>query len=151
MPAPINYDESALRSYVLVALGNVGAALGWTNATPQVTEAVYDAIYAYGPTDTTVTPPTYDVALMTDMRKLRAFAKREAWKQAADATAAWYDIGADGQSLKRSQMSVQAERRYNAAYAEADAYDSFSNTILGATLRPAGTPYASEAVGSEFA
>lgn len=150
MPAPTSYNESALATYVVVVLSNVAGALGWTSGTPQVLEAVHDAIYAYGPTDTTVHPPTYTIALMTDMLKLRAFARREAWRQALNALAAAYDFAADGQSFKRSQLYAQAERQYSAAYSDALAFDSYADTILPATVNAATNPYAPENVGREF-
>ena len=58
-----------------------------------------------------------------------------------------YDVGADGQSLKRSQLNAQAERRYNAAYSEALAYDSYADMILPATMAAATQPYAAESLG----
>jgi hypothetical protein len=87
---------------------------------------------------------------MTDIRKLRAFARREGWKQAKGATAAGYDFAADGQALKRSQLYAQASSEYDAAWEEAAAYDGYANLIQPATIAATPSPYARLNTGGEF-
>lgn len=93
MAIPSSYTESSLRDYMLSVTANVAGALGWTAV--NFTEAVNDALVAYGVTDS---------ALATDVAKLRCLARAEAWRALVAATAADYNFSADGGSYSRQQL-----------------------------------------------
>ena len=97
MALPTSYTESELRTYMLGVTSAVANAVGWTAT--NFTEAVNDAMSAYGVTD---------IALATDIAKLRSIAKVEAWRAVADATVADFQFSADGGSYNRQQIHQQA-------------------------------------------
>lgn len=108
MAIPASYTESTLRDYMLSVTTNVASALGWTAT--NFTEAVNDALVAYGVTD---------VADVADIAKLRALAKVEAWRACVDGTAADIEFTADGANFKRNQMHQQALAALERAQSEA--------------------------------
>lgn len=120
MAIPTSYTESTLRDYMLTVTENVASALGWTAT--KFTEAVNDALVAYG---------VSDITSATDIAKLRTLAKVEAWKAVVDGTAADIEFTADGATFKRQQMHQQAVAALERAQAEAVArgYISLEPTI----------------------
>lgn len=110
MAIPSSYSEVSLAAYMLSVTGNVAAALGWTAS--DFTEAVNDALVAYG---------VPDIANATDIAKLRALAKVEAWRAVVDGTAADIEFTADGANFKRNQMHQQAVAALERAQSEATA------------------------------
>lgn len=108
MAIPSSYTEFTLASYMLTVTTNVAAALGWD--ADNFEEAVNDALVAYGVTD---------IADATDIAKLRAIAKVEAWRAVVDGTAADIEFTADGANFKRNQMHSQALAALERAQAEA--------------------------------
>lgn len=110
MTAPTTYTTQELAEYMHTVLGDVAAALGWS-APDSYTEAINETLLTYG---------VSDIADATDIRKLRAIARVEAWKLAVGSLAARYDFGlADRQEFKRSQMLAGAKEAL--ALAQADA------------------------------
>lgn len=100
MPTPSTYTESALAAFVVRELGGVATQLEWVPETPQVAEAVYDCLDAYGVTD---------IADATDTAKLRALARVAAWRAAVSATAGNYTTSVEGMSFNREQVHAQAK------------------------------------------
>lgn len=121
MAIPSSYTEFSLAAYMLAVTGNVAAALGWD--IENFDEAVNDALVAYG---------VSSIADATDIAKLRALAKVEAWRTAVNGTAADIEFSADGGTYKRNQMHEQAlaalERAEAAAMAAGYA-DSYAPAI----------------------
>lgn len=83
---------------MLGALGELGAMLALTTAS--FTEAVNETLLAYG---------VAVIANATDIRKLRALAKVEAWKVALTAAGGRIDWSEAGASFKQSQYRSAAE------------------------------------------
>jgi hypothetical protein len=73
MLAPTAYTGPELVSYLVTELSEVGTILGWTEATPQVHEAVYDTAFALGVTD---------VADASSAQAVRAVGAVMAWRRA---------------------------------------------------------------------
>lgn len=121
MAIPASYTESTLRDYMLSVTANVASALGWTAT--NFTEAVNDALVAYGVTD---------IANVTDIAKLRSLAKAEAWRAVVAGTAADIEFTADGASFKRNQMHEQAVAALERA--EGEAVDRGYMELFGSTI-----------------
>lgn len=94
---PSAYTELTLAEYMETVTRNVSGALGWT--ADDFSEAIVDTLIAYGVTDLTDA---------TDIAKLRALAKVEAWRLCADGTAADYNFSADGGNYSRQQLHEHA-------------------------------------------
>lgn len=115
MAIPSSYDEDTLKAYMLAALGDLGSVLGLT--TGSFAEAVNDTLLAYGaPSGAT------DIADATDIPKLRAFAKVEAWKVALTAASGRIDWAEAGASFKQSEYRKAAREGLALAQSEAVAY-----------------------------
>lgn len=111
MPLPVTYTETTLAEYMHSALGDTAVALGWT-APDSYDEAVNETMLAYGTTDLS------QVAGSANLRRLRAYARVEAWRQAMQYTAADFAFSADGASYSRDQIHEHAKAQL--ALAEAD-------------------------------
>lgn len=111
MPVPTAYTEAALRTFMVTDLSDVGVILGWTTATLEVSEAVYDVALWLG---------VSDVASYTaSMDTLRKLARVAIWRAAVKALGARYTFAEDQQSFQRSDLQKHA--REALALAEADA------------------------------
>lgn len=129
MPVPTSYTEANLATFMHGCLGDVATELGWLAAS-SYSEAVTETLLAYGVTD---------IAGATDMRKLRALARREAWRAAVGSLASRYDFTADGASHHLSQVYSQAQHALAAAEADAVRYDTAHQATL--TKIHYGDPY----------
>lgn len=112
MALPAGYDELQLASYMHTTLGAMATRLGWSVAVGDYSEAVNEAVAAYGADDIT------SITGRENLRKLRALARREAWRSVVQSLAAYYEFSTDGQSFKPNQMGDQARKAL--AQAEAD-------------------------------
>lgn len=112
MPVPTAYTEAGLAAYMHAQLGDVATVLGWSTGagTGNYAEAVDEALIAYG---------VGDISLATDIGRLRAAARREAWRLALNSLVARTDFTVDGQQFADSQMVAAARSRL--AEAESDA------------------------------
>lgn len=130
MPVPTSYTEEQLATFMHGCLGDVATELGWSVDGGSYSEAVTEALLAYD---------VADIADATDMRKLRALARREAWRAAVASLAARYDFTADGASHHLSQIHAAAQAALAAAEADAARYD----TAYQVTATPVhyGDPY----------
>jgi hypothetical protein len=108
MALPSSYTESSLRDYMLFCVSALADTLGL--AASDFSEAVNDALVAYGVTD---------IALATNIAKLRGIAKAEAWRLIVTTTVGEYNFSADGGSYSREQLHKHAVDAL--ARAEADA------------------------------
>lgn len=108
MALPSSYTESDLRDYMLSAVSTVAGMLSMV--ADDFTEPVNDALVAYG---------VADIALATDIAKLRSIAKAEAWRLVVDATVGEYNFSADGGSYSREQLHKHAVDALTRAEADA--------------------------------
>lgn len=113
MTVPTAYTEASLAEFMIAALGDLGADLGLTGPGADFDEAINDVLIAYGADDIA------DIAGASNIAKLRALARVQAWRLAVVQAAARYDMSDGTQSLKRSQLMGAAEKAL--AIAEADA------------------------------
>lgn len=112
MPLPTVYTEETLALYMHITLGNVAEALGY-DVSESYFEAVNETLLDYG---------VDDLSNATDIRKLRALARAQAWRKAANDTAGDYDFKAGDGSYNRSQVHEQCVVNLNMALTEAAAY-----------------------------
>ena len=131
MPVPTVYSEAALKSYMLVVTGNLGTVLGLSEG--DFNEAVNDTLLAYD---------TSTIAGATDIAKLRALAKVQAWRVAKAKAAGKTDFTADGATFKRSQLMQQAQAGLEMAENEAISYGSYTGYAMTASgFVYVGDPY----------
>ena len=110
MPAPTSYDESTLKEYLVTeVLAQVATKLAWTDASTEVANAVNETLLALNVEELT----EFTTPLL--VRKLRAFARREIWRQAMQVTAAKINLSADGASVDLSQFHAQCRMMYTMA------------------------------------
>jgi hypothetical protein len=121
MAIPSSYTEISLRDYMLSVTANVAGAVGWTAV--NFTEAANDALVAYGVTD---------IALATDIAKLRCLARAEAWRALVAATAADIKFTADGATFERQQFHQQCVAALERA--EGEAVDRGYMELFSATI-----------------
>lgn len=133
MAIPTSYTEQTLADYMVTVTEQVSAAIGLDFAS--FGEAINDTLIAYGESD---------IADATNIKKLRALAKVEAWRRCVEALAARYDKSRnDGQSViydKENQLFTNAQKQLELAeiYASNLGYVSDSspyNTITVAKLQ----------------
>jgi gamma-glutamyl:cysteine ligase YbdK (ATP-grasp superfamily) len=132
MTVPSSYTEANLKSLMVAELGNVGAVLGWTTATAQIQEAVYDALIAYG---------VSAIADATDANKLRAVAKREAWRAAVNGLVTLVTFSVDGESVNRSDYLKNAREALELAEVVAASYGVSDVSVSVSSVIVAGNPY----------
>jgi len=100
MPAVTTYTEPTLATWILGpgCLGATATALGWSGQS-DVQDAIDQALAAYG---------VATINLVTDATKLRAAAAVEAWRLVVNATAGYYRVSLDGQSMDRQMVHAHA-------------------------------------------
>ncbi len=107
MAAPTSYTESTFKTYMVdEVLGDVATELEWTSASTAVTNAVNETLLALNSDDIA----EFDSKLL--IRKLRAFGRREIWRQAAQFTAAQVNVMVDGAQAQLSQLHAQCKAMY---------------------------------------
>ena len=112
MAIPTGYTEETLSAYRSSQAGAVADLLGWTVDGGSYAEPINDTLLAYGTDDLTT------ISGSTNIRKLRAMARRELWRAAVAQFAGSYDWTVpDGTSIKESTLQAQAQ----AAFAQAEA------------------------------
>lgn len=109
MAVPTAYTATSLAVYLKYVPGDLLDVLGWDTDSPQVQEAVNDALLEYGETDVASISGT-DAA-----RRLRALGRRAIWRSIIQATAHWYSLTDNGQKLERQQVHAQALKAYEQA------------------------------------
>jgi hypothetical protein len=129
---PTSYTDSELKDYMHAELGAVSSALGWSVAAGDYDHALVRVLRAFGVTD---------AADASDMSKLEALARREAWRGAMNETVGDYDFSADGGSYSRSQIHEQCKARFETARAEAMQYDG-GYAVETSTIEWDWNPYA---------
>ena len=124
MAYPSSYTELALKTYMHTVLADVATVLGW-GITTHYGEAVNEAVATYGVADVTT------ITGLTNLYKLRALARREAWRAACGALAAKFDFSADGHAVKRSDLYNHAAAELQRAENDALPFDTTSGYNVG--------------------
>ena len=125
MAAPTAYTEPQLADYMFRMLGQTATALGLEESS--FDEAVNDALLACG---------VDAIADATDIPRLRALARREAWRLAAATAAGEFDFSTAGSSFSRSQLRRHVEAQLKHAEDDALAYDAGAGLSVSAVFRP---------------
>lgn len=137
MAYPAAYTEQSLAEYMHATLGAMATRLGWTVDDGHYTEAVNEAVAAYGTDD------VEGISGRDNLRTLRALARREVWRLVLQSLAAYYEFSTDGQSFKPNQMSEQAQAALLQAEAECAALgidDGAYSVSIDSVIYP-GDPY----------
>lgn len=132
MAAPAVYTEIDLSTFMLSQLGDVADVLGWT-ALADVQESVNETLLAYG---------VSDIADASDITKLRALARREAWRLAMASLLTFYDFSNPEGQYKRSQMLAGAGHRLSDAESAALPYDLNAGAAIINAIQSTTDPYA---------
>lgn len=135
MSVPAGYDDAQLAAFMLAVLGPTAAALGWT-APAHVSEPLIETLVAYG---------VDDIAAATDVPKLRALARWQAWEAAAEALASRYDVSTDGQALSRAQLYTHARQQAARAARQATVWLA-GGAVTVTPIRRSSDPYLSREV-----
>ncbi len=107
MPIPSTYDEDSFKAYLVgEVLVGVATELEWTVASADVQNAVNETLLSLDVEDFT----TFTTGLL--LRKVRAFGRREIWRQAMNVTAAEINVAADGASVSLSNLHNQCRALY---------------------------------------
>ncbi len=99
MGVPTAYTEEGFLELLLRFLSDIGVFLGWTVETPEIGEALTETLLSYGKSD---------IAEATDIRKVRALGRLEAWRAASEALASRYDHESEGEKDALSKLHAQA-------------------------------------------
>lgn len=132
MSVPSSYSDATIADFMLATLGDVGTVLGMTDASFE--EPIIDTLLAYGEDD---------IADATDISKLRALARVQAWRTALRNAAARYDFADGTENLKRSQIFAHIQAALASAESDASVFASEdSSYVVGrATVTYANDPY----------
>jgi hypothetical protein len=112
MPVPTSYTEDTLKTFMITALSKAATAIGLTVS--DMGEAVIQTLVEYGVTDITDA---------TNIAKLRALAKINAWRTALASVSADYNFADAGARYDRSQVSMMIREYLKGALLEALPYD----------------------------
>lgn len=133
------YDAATLADLVVVELGATGVALGLTDSSAAVIEAVNEVAAILG---------VESISDLDDDLKTRTLARWQAWLAAEAAATNQYDIASSGDSLSRQQWFENIQSRLSRAEAAASRYAEAADVIYGgggtATVTGsgvAGSPY----------
>lgn len=135
MPIPTAYSEAELAQFAVTQLGDLATALGWVPETPQVAEAVNDALVGYF-------GGSGAIADATDVPKLRALGRVAVWRAAARATAGHYRFGADQMSFDRQQVHEHAVAMLGEAEREAAVFGVGAYALVVTPVQHTADPYA---------
>lgn len=139
MPVPAAFTEVTLADWLHDQLGQAADALGLspggdTDGRGSYRPAVWATVWAYG-------DGIAAVEQATDLPRLLALARREAWRLAAGRATGEYDFRAGDVSETRSQLRRHIEAQLAAAEADAAPYDAAAGLSVAAVVRP-HDPYA---------
>jgi len=121
MPVPSAYTETTLADFMHSQLGQFPTLFGWTSPA-SYQEAVNETLLAYG---------VDVIASATDIRKLRALARVEAWKQVINELASKFKFQADGSTFEQQQMHEMALKNLTAAERDAMVYTTDYSATVG--------------------
>lgn len=114
---PATYDEAAYRAFLVNEADRHAAYLGWTTASTPVTEALYDALFAYHGSAGGA------LADATAIDRLRRLGRRAIWKRVVDALSSRIDQQYGQSNVKLGDLYEQAKERYAEAMTDAAGLD----------------------------
>jgi hypothetical protein len=124
MPVPTSYTEAQLAAFMHSQLGDFPALFGWTSDLANYQETVNETMIAYG---------VSTIASATNIQKLRALARVEAWKQVLAKLANKHGFQADGATFNRQQMYEMAKQNLDKVETDAlvfmDGYQITTGTV----------------------
>ncbi len=136
MTPPILYTEKSLAEFMNAELGKVAILLGYAVGALDAgsyAEQVNEAILRYGVTV---------IGSCTDIMKIRALARVEAWRKACNDLTTTYKFSSDGSSFERETIFNQAATNLNRVLALALVYDTTGAYVIRITrLKPVNDPY----------
>lgn len=139
MPVPTAYTEPQLAEWMYRELGGangIAGTLGWTVAGDEFgpfENPIAAALYAYHGSAGSIDDAT-------DVRKLWALARREAWRAVVQASAGEHDYGTESSRYSRSQIHKQALASLALAESEAAHYED-ALAVSFVPIRHAHDPY----------
>lgn len=128
MAAPSSYTEITLGQYMHGVLGPVAAALDYTEPSADAGDyqnAVDEALLNYG------ADAIADVSGRENIRKLRALARVQVWRQVIAAVTGDFDFSADGGRYDRSQVHEMALKSLAIAEQEAMELGALPGYVVG--------------------
>ncbi|HEY3310561.1 MAG TPA: hypothetical protein VGK00_02870 [Anaerolineales bacterium] len=134
MTPPTVYTEKTLSDFMHQELGKVAVILAYTVGAGDAgsyAEAVNETLLKYG---------QVLIANATDISKIRALARVEAWKKACNDLAALYKFTSDDASYERNQIFDQAEKNLGMALTLSLPWDA-GYQINVTRVRPVHDPY----------
>lgn len=137
MPVPVSYTEAMLADYMVAVLDTTAAALGWESDAPAITEAVNEVDGLLGG----------DLAGATDIVKVRALARWQAWKAARGAVANQVNLASGTDRLDRAAWFDHVDRELYAAAEAAAAYPEGASALGGGPVRVTQIDDASDPYG----
>ncbi|HEY3312023.1 MAG TPA: hypothetical protein VGK00_10320 [Anaerolineales bacterium] len=136
MPIPASYTEKSLAEFMAAELGKVATLLGYAVGAGDAgayAEAVNESILRYG---------AATIAEATDILKIRAFARVEAWRKACNDLATFYKVSSDGSTFDRETVYKQAVVNLNRAFMQAIEWDeSGAYAVTVTRVTPVNDPY----------
>lgn len=108
------YTATTLAEYMHTVLADSATALGWSVAAGSYAEPVNEVTLACG---------VDDLSQVDDVRKVRALARQEVWRQVMNTTALDYTYSDAGGSYNRQQLYEHARQSFLDAEQAARQYD----------------------------
>jgi hypothetical protein len=133
MPVPTAYTEATLGEFLVDALGDLAAVLGWTLASMQVQRAVTDTERLLG---------VADVATAPNAAQVEAFGAVAILRRAVVSLGARYTLSEDQQSYHRSDLLKHAQAALALAEQHAAVYGLGGSTVQVGRLDYLHDPYA---------
>lgn len=135
MAVPTSYTEETLAQYMHSELGPVADILGYQNPAGDA------GIYQEAVNESLINLGISDIASVTNIRKLRAVARLQAWDMALNALSSMYDFSADGSTYNRSQMRAMAQRAVDKAMSDCYSLGLSGYEVSIEQLRYSNDPY----------
>lgn len=135
MPVPTAYTEAQLAAFMHDQLGEVGLILGFTAPSGQVgsyQEAIYAALFEYG---------VSNVSNASDIRKIRALARKAAIEKAMMSLAGRYTFRTGDKTFNRREMQQMLAPMLESARTECLEFD-VNNTVAIDKITWRDDPYA---------
>jgi hypothetical protein len=129
---PTSYTEATLKAFMHATIGAVADSLEWTTVGTKYDEAMIETLLAYGVTD---------IANATDIKKLRALARREVWRSVLAEVSSDIDFSADGARYSQQQLFTMAQQQFQMASADATPFDSSGSNVVSLETVNYGDPY----------
>jgi len=136
MAAPSVYTEKTLAEFMAAELGKIGTGLSYTVGVADAgsyAEAVNETLLRYGVTS---------ISAATEILKLRALARVQAWRKACNDLASNFNFSSDGSKFERQAVYRQALVNLDSALVLAAEWDTSGAYEISVTrINPVNDPY----------